>query len=134
MYLCYDFFMKNIFKAMFIFICFCLTFISSNNSFAYSTANEYNQSYSYISAEKSDITFASQKEEYYYIVSNNQNRYEITNQFNKNDSLGLTLANRPIFDSYVFNNCVLDKNNLNLNRINHKISQNLKNAIYTRAP
>ena len=133
MYLCYDFFMKNIFKAMFIFICFCLTFISSNNSFAYSTANGYNQTFSSISVAKSEITFANQKEEY-YIISNNQIRCEITNQSNKNDSLGLTLANRPIFDSYVFNNCVLDKNNLNLNRINHKISQNLKNAIYTRAP
>lgn len=133
MYLCYDFFMKNIFKAMFIFICFCLTFISSNNSFAYSAGNEYNQTFSYISIAKSDITFANQKEEY-YIISNNQNRYEITNQSNKNDSLGLTLANRPIFDNFIFNNYVSYKNNINLNRINHNISQNLKNAIYTRAP
>lgn len=125
--------MKTVLRAILIFLCFCLTFISSNNSFAYSSVNGYNQTFSSISAAKSDITFANKKEEY-YIISNNQNRCEITNQSNKNDSLGLTFANRPIFDNYVFNNCVSDKNSINLNRINHKISQNLKNAIYTRAP
>jgi hypothetical protein len=125
--------MKTVLRAMFIFVFFCLTFISSNNSFAYSSVNGYNQTFSSISATKSEITFANQKEEY-YIISNNQNRCEITNQSNKNDTFGLTFANRPIFDNYIFNNYVSDKNSINLNRINHNISQNLKNAIYTRAP
>ena len=126
--------MRVFLKVLFAFIYCCLIlFISPNSVNAYSTFTQNTQTLSYISQPKTEITFTNKHEET-YLVSNNQNRCQITKTTNKNYNFGSLLGNKPFLEKYTLNNFILTKNNVIDNRIAHNISQNLKNAIYTRAP
>ena len=100
---------------------------------ACNTFTQNTQTLSYISQPKAEITFTNKNEET-YLVSNNQNRCQITKTTNKNYNYGSLLGEKPLLEEYILNNFILTQNDIITNRISHNISPNLKNAIYTRAP
>ena len=126
--------MRVFLKILFAFIYCCLTlFISQNSVHACNTFIQNTQTLSYISQPKTEITFTNKHEET-YLVSNNQNRCQITKTTNKNYNYGSLLGEKPFLEEYILNNYILAKNGIITNRIAHKISPKLKHAIYTRAP
>lgn len=126
--------MRVFLKILFAFIYCCLTlFISPNSVHACNTFTQNTQTLSYISQPKAEITFTNKREET-YLVSNNQNRCQITKTTNKNYNYGSLLGEKPLLEEHILNNFILTKKDIITNRISHNISPNLKNAIYTRAP
>ena len=126
--------MKVFFKILFAFIYCCLTlFISSNSVHACNVFVQNTQTLSYISQPKTETTLTNKCEET-YLVSNNQNRCQITRATNKNYNYGSLLGDKPLLKEYILNNFTLTKSDIIDNRMAHNISPNLKNAIYTRAP
>ena len=126
--------MRVFLKILFAFIYCCLTlFISPNSVHAYNTYTQNDQTLSYISPSKTKVTYTNKHEER-YLVSNNQNRCQITKTTNKNYNYGSLLGEKPLLEEYILNNFILIQNDIITNRISHNISPNLKNAIYTRAP
>lgn len=126
--------MRVFLKILFAFIYCCLTlFISPNSVYGCNTFTQNTQTLRYISQPKAEITFTNKHEET-YLVSNNQNRCQITKTTNKNYNYGSLLGDKPLLEEYILNNFILTKNDIITNRISHNISPNLKNAIYTRAP
>ena len=126
--------MKLFLRAVLFFIYFCLLLcLNPNEAFAINNCATELSSNNCILENKTEISFKHKPEDY-CIVTQNPTKIEVSNTLNKNDN------SNPVFNDNIFDNdnffkfILFNKNTNNNNRIVHKISPNLKNAIYTRAP
>ena len=125
--------MRRFFKTLTIIISlFLALFIQSSNVFACGNIVQ-GTTQQYISATRYDSLLDSDRKEEYFVITKNDNESEITNSSNKNDNLGYGGFTKTIFN-YNISNDYITENRIYLICISHKISPNLKNAIYTRAP
>ena len=92
-----------------------------------------NTTQQYFSSLKPETTLINNKKEEYYLIFDNRNRVEITNRQDKNDGLSFGSFYNPKFD-YNIANGFISENTVNSTFISDKISLDLKNTIYTRAP
>ena len=126
--------MRIFLRAVLILLYLCLSvFIKPSEALAYNTLLPNVPSNNYISQPKSEITLVNRFDEC-YIVTQNQTRTEISNSQSRNYNLGLIFGEDIISEDNILRHFVFGKNNIRYNRIVHKISPKLKNAIYTRAP
>lgn len=126
--------MRIFLRAVLILLYLCLSvFIKPSEALAYNTLLPNVPSLNYISQPKSEITLVNRFDEC-YLVTQNQTRTEISNSQNRNYNLGLIFGEDLISEDTILRHFVFGKNNIRYNRIVHKISPKLKNAIYTRAP
>lgn len=126
--------MRIFLRAVLILLYLCLSvFIKPSEALAYNTLLPSVPSLNYISQPKSEITLVNRFDEC-YLVTQNQSRTEISNTSNRNYNLGLIFGEDIISEDNILRHFVFGKNNISYNRIVHKISPKLKNAIYTRAP
>lgn len=127
--------MRGFIKTLAVFIYLILAlFIQPNDTFACDNIRQSNSHQYYISEyTKSKIHLINSKYEEYFVISKNNNRTEISNPSNKNQDYGFGCFDSANVD---FDNSNKHKinNSIYHNCISHNISQNLKNAIYTRAP
>ena len=126
--------MRIFLRAVLILLYLCLSvFIKPSEALAYNTLLPNVPSNNYISQPKSEITLVNRFDEC-YLVTQNQTRTEISNSQSRNYNLGLIFGEDIISEDNILRHFVFGKNNISYNRIVHKISPKLKNAIYTRAP
>ena len=126
--------MRIFLRAVLILLYLCLSvFIKPSEALAYNTLLPNVPSNNYISQPKSEITLVNRFDEC-YLVTQNQTRTEISNSQNRNYNLGLIFGEDLVSEDTILRHFVFGKNNIRYNRIVHKISPKLKNAIYTRAP
>ena len=126
--------MGRFFRTLLICLYLCLTiFIKPNEVCALNYIDINLTSSGYFSEQKSEIIVVNKIHDS-SIVTQNPNQYEITNKTNRNYNLGLILDEKVFSGNSLLKYNTFCKNNICFNRIVHKISPNLKNAIYTRAP
>ena len=126
--------MRIFLRAVLILLYLCLSvFIKPSEALAYNTLLPNVPSNNYISQPKSEITLVNRFDEC-YLVTQNQTRTEISNSQSRNYNLGLIFGEDLVSEDTILRHFVFGKNNIRYNRIVHKISPKLKNAIYTRAP
>ena len=111
-----------------------MTFIKPSEVYAVNSFVPDIPSLDYITtAAKSKITLSHRIEDY-YIVAQNPTNTEISNTSNKNYDLSLVFGDEVFNEDNILRFVLFNKNTNHHNRIVHKISPKLKNAIYTRAP
>ena len=90
--------MRVFLKILFAFVYCCLAlFISPNFVHACNTLTPSTQTSSCISQPNIEIEFTNKREET-YLVSNNQNRCQITKTTNKNYNYGSLLGDKPLLE------------------------------------
>jgi hypothetical protein len=110
-----------------------LTLIKPSEVYAVNNFIPNVPSLNYITATKSEISLSHRIEDYYIVIQNHTNT-EISNTSNKNYVLSLVFGEEVFNEDNILRFILFNKNSNHNNRIVHKISPNLKNAIYTRAP
>ena len=123
--------MQIFIRVFFIFIFFCSAILIKHDS---SINNKIiPNSYSYISETKQETELSFKTEEY-FITANNQNRNKITNNFNKNNHIGLSLGCTNLNQLNILNKFVIYKDKLFFKYILYRILNYLRNSIYPNAP
>ena len=126
--------MRSFLRAFIVFTYLCLTlFIKPSEVYAANNFVPNIPSLNYITATKPEITLSHRIEDY-YIVAQNPTNTEISNTSNKNYDLSLIFGDEVFNEDNILRFILFNRNANRNNRIVHKISPNLKNAIYTRAP
>lgn len=128
--------MKNYIRYIFIIFCFLFSLIFYNSSETFDFAkniNNYNNSITTESTDRSDLYVNLDETENSIVASNSQN-HEISSVSNDRKDLSNSYSDKASAQNKIFQNSFNLKFNKFYWSISHKISPYLKNEICTRAP
>lgn len=124
--------MKGFIKLFALFIYLCLSlFINNGKTLAYETLINDSIYHHHISQQKNQTILTDEKK--HIVIFKSQNESEITSSANKNNNYNSKDFDKSDSKFNITNN-FLYKDTLHPVCISYGISQNLKHAIYTRAP
>ena len=126
--------MKAFIKTFIVFIYFFLAlFIRQTDTYACEINTSYISHQYYISQTQPEPTLTNDSKKEYYIILQNRNRGEITNQQNRHNDFGCTNCVNKKF-AYNIPDKFFVKNVSYPDSVSLNISKNIEHTIYTRAP